>query len=756
MKEAAELLKFVSGKFGVSVVSYEGSKEVLSQDFPAQSGAAVPGGTVELAGATWSCNCVTGDAGDRSDAVDVAVTVGVTAGAAQCAGVKVRLDFADWSTDNYVLLPSAAYKGNRFGSIKMDYPPLLDDPAGFSPDTPTTITDIPRLNIGDGPSMIEQTTGDLATPAVAFHDPGRLRGFILLTEQGTRLGNMAVRVIESDDRGSCTIELASPCVRARRQVMAGTVESGETGVAWAAGDEITIRLRLVAFEAPWLQTIFDTYAAVRKDLVGEQEVRRHAIPFSAAWDLLEEKYNRDNWLEDRGFYAVGVHDFECMKWQLGWVGGGMITLPMLMHGSDETRDRAMQNLEMMLTRTSAPSGFLYGIGDGENFYSDGFYKPHPHNMHLVRKNADILYFIGKHIKFFIDRDAAWQMPPKWRETYTRLADAFVTLWRKYGQFGQFVDVETGEMQVGGTTCASIAPAGLAIAAEVLDNPEYLEVAEDAACLYYERDVANGVTNGCPGEILQAPDSESAFGLLETFVVLHEMTGKVSWLTAAVDTARQCTTWCVSYDYKFPAGCTFDRLGIQTTGAVWANVQNKHGAPGICTFSGDSLLKLFRATGDVSHLELLRDIANGLPQYLAREDRPINDARPGWMDERVNLSDWEGIERVGETFVGSCWPEASLMLTCAEVPGLYVQVDKGIACAIDSITAEIIDGCDSGQLKVRCTNSTEFPAEVKVFAETSKASAAPLGFTASAHWPMISLAAGESLDIVFDQDGAIVS
>lgn len=42
----------------------------------------------------------------------------------------------------------------------------------------------------------------------------------------------------------------------------------------------------------------------------------------------------------------------------------------------------------------------------------------------------------------------------------------------------------------------------------------------------------------------------------------------------------------------------------STGAVWANVQNKQGGPAICTWSGDSLLKYFRATDDRRALNLL--------------------------------------------------------------------------------------------------------------------------------------------------------
>ena len=157
--------------------------------------------------------------------------------------------------------------------------------------------------------------------------------------------------------------------------------------------------------------------------------------------------------------------------------------------------------------------------------------------------------------------------------------------------------------------------------------------------------------------------------------------KDSGSRARRETARQFSTWVVGYDFKFPPRSTFGKAGIRTTGSVYANTQNKHSAPGLCTFSGLGLLKLFRATGDRFHLDLLRDIALGLPQYLPHPLKPLGDAKPGWMCERVNLTDWEGPERIGETLKMTTWAETSLMLTTIEIPGLYVQPDQVARCRV---------------------------------------------------------------------------
>ena len=121
----------------------------------------------------------------------------------------------------------------------------------------------------------------------------------------------------------------------------------------------------------------------------------------------------------------------------------------------------------------------------------------------------------------------------------RLADFFVNAWEKYGQFGQFVNIENGKIAAGGTTSAGIAPAGLVGAYEFWKEEKYLRVAKESAEQYFRQDVSKGYTTGGPGEILQGPDSESAFGILESYVKLYEVTGEEKWLHYSVVTANLC-------------------------------------------------------------------------------------------------------------------------------------------------------------------------------------------------------------------------
>ena len=246
--------------------------------------------------------------------------------------------------------------------------------------------------------------------------------------------------------------------------------------------------------------------------------------------------------------------------------------------------------------------------------------------------------------------------------------------------------------------------------------------------------------------MQCPDSESAFGLLESFTVLCEETGKEEFRTLARNMGIQCLTWCMTYDFRFPKDTTFGKMGMRSNGAVFANVQNKHGAPGICTLSGDSFLKLYRMTGDETFLNEIRDIAHNITQYLSREDRPIDGNHPGWMSERVQTSDW--LEPIGEVCHNPQWPGVSSMMTIAEIPGIYVETDIPRVTVFDNVTAKIIEKGEDF-LTVEITNPTGFPADVTVLAESAARQRKPLGDHVLLGKPSVHVPAGETVSYVID-------
>lgn len=153
-----------------------------------------------------------------------------------------------------------------------------------------------------------------------------------------------------------------------------------------------------------------------------------------------------------------------------------------------------------------------------------------------------------------------------------LADAFISTWKKEGTWGNYVQVETGNVAVFNTTGGAMAVAGLALAARYYNEPVYLEVARAAAKAYYNDFALVGFTSGGCGDILQNADSETAIALTTSLITLYEATGEAAYLKQAKDLANLCATWTVSYCYQLPKETPLAKLGANLTGAVWASTQ----------------------------------------------------------------------------------------------------------------------------------------------------------------------------------------
>ena len=578
---------------------------------------------------------------------------------------------------------------------------------------PVTISDIPRLN-PDGSGIIEVTTGDVAVPCIGVFQKRRRRGFLLYTIQQLCGINLGLAF----ERGS--MKITYPKMRHRQYRMMKLMPGNDRRTGFASDETLVIPYRLFEFDCGSLNVFYQKFFETRNYLL-PKEISRAPISFSEAFGYYEEKFNRDNWREAEGYYTVGTGPSPFDDWQPGWIGGGITELPLLACGSRKSVERSLRTLQF-LTRTQTPAGFFYGVVcNGKKFMDDNFQTAGMEQLHLIRKSADVLYFGLKQLAWL--KRKALPPQPHLDAALKKTADAFVKLWEEYRQFGQFVNHDTGEIIVGGSTSAAIAPAALALAAKHYGNKKYLQVAEASAQLYYQRDLCAGYTTGGPGEALQCPDSESAFALLESFMALYESTTAEKWLGYAKFAAAYCASWVVGYPYLFPEGSEFYKKSINTTGSVFANLQNKHSAPGICTHSGISLLNLYRYTKEVCYLELLRDIAGGINQYLSTPDRPImtwdtpsKAMPPGYMNERVNMSDWEGASNIGGVFYGSCWCETSAMLTIAEIPGVYVDLEGQWCLAIDKVYNDGTRDC-----------------RVTILAETDRARKKPLGLCPRIHF-----------------------
>jgi len=627
---------------------------------------------------------------------------------------RVALDFRTWSRDNYVLLPGACYAGNRFQARRAAYPPLLSEPADIGPHVPTIVPDIPRLSAGPGPSALSIDAGALAMPVLAVHVAAARLGIIWWPRAATGPAPIALAVVESDDRARATLTISA---RAR--------------------DEIPVRLHV--FDCADIPALFERLHALRKDLPG-QTALVHERPFSAAFAAHEARVNA-RWLEKPGTLAVGDRATAYSTWQTGWSGGLATTLPLIAAGNKMSRERALATVGFVLDGGQAASGFFHGISDGKSWYEDGFAAPLPaatatrparpqpapykqaRRWHLVRRTADTLTLLVKQIALVERRPDLRDSGASehWPEAARRAAEALVKLWERNKQLGQFVDIESGELIVGGSTSAGLAPAGLALAAAQLKEPRYLQAARAIGEHYYDRFGRVGLTCGGPGDVLQAPDSQSAAALLDSFVTLYEATRDRVWIDRARAAAHQLGSWVIARDVPAGAGGC-GGSGARATGAVFWSAGSGRGSPGYVLSSGDALLRLYRATGDVTLLELLRDTIHNLGQYLPESD---DRKAAGGDDPSCTRADPGRWFTTGDTVVPAEGVfDAIGLLSYTEVPGLYVRPDTGFVFAFDHITARIKERT-RGRLLLAIANPTRVDATVRILAETAAAASEPL-------------------------------
>ena len=715
---------------------------------PIRGGRSAPAGD-------WMVRAASAVVPGSPDASDFVVTFRLMRGSVPSVAVGIEIPLAHWSTENFVLVPAAVYAGNRFTSVKGKYPPSV--PAEFrGPKARIVVADITRLSIGPGPSFIELLTGNMSTPAMGFVAPASGEGFLLLTDQGSRLGDHALILEESDDRRSAVIRLTAPGIRRLRSTGNARVPSNDRGANWKSGEETTVHFRLHRFPARRPQELFDRLAATRKSIAGP-DLPRQVLPFSAAWEMLETRFNRDNWNESRGVYMDGlpIGGPEDVS-EFGWTGGGQVTQAFLFEGAGLSRSRARRNLDTLLSSVPAASGLFYTLYDGKHWQTDA--PVEGTSALLPRGQGDILFCFLKQFNLLKAQGEA--IAGHWEKAVRGQADALVATWKREGQFGFAIDSMTGKVEAGGTTSGAILPAGLALSSQWFHAPEHLAVAREAAEHYAQNDLAAGYTTGGVGDALEVPDSESAHGLLQSFVTLWEVTLEERWLGYARQMGRQFASWVQSYDYRFPASSAFAMADMRSAGATWANAQNRHGAPTICTASGDSLFRLFRATGDRFYLDLIRDIAHGIPQYFSRADRPYGCGTEGktmpasWIYERVQMSDWEapGTPQGEVPCASADWNACAMMLTWIEIPGLYVQPDSGLVCSIDHVNAKLLRQ-SAGAAIVELHNPTAFHARVRVMSESSSAARTPLPLNALLKRPLVSVPAGSRVAVRAQADGS---
>lgn len=661
----------------------------------------------------------------REGCVELTTVVKLASGSSPATTIDLRIAFSSWDTASYVFAPSMVYDGNRFEIVDVPYSPFWPDATHYGVEKPISITKQAQLHRDGSPAKIEIDTYGVATPALGWHSSGpngEGKGFLLFLPADNELGACGLTIEENGPAHEASFTITTPRHRSKIPNIMGFRE-GDPARDWKAGDRVTLCVRLWFFASTRLQTLFDRYAEGRKDY-GDREILK-ALPFSEAARMVREKVNALNWDEELGYYRHGISRLNTKPydwWQLGWVSGGLTTLPMIAQGDETVKARALRNLDFMFTGSPVENGLWKAHHDGTKFNNEDPRPPRPGYLVSVRRLSDALYFGIKQILMLEARGES--VPESWKTSAKNLADVLVRIFRRYGQVGQHLDIRTAEIGIGGSTAAGVLPAGLLLAAKLFGEESYREAACDLGKQLVRDWVERGLTTGGPCDMLTAPDSESCFALLVSLVDLYEATGDSYWSAAASDLTRQFATWVTSYDFTYPPESHLGKVRVPSNGSIWANIQNKHAAPAICNFSGESLLRLWRDTGDELALDLIQDIAGNITHYVSREGHQIGTMQPGMMCERVNLSDWEGAEGVGGNIFGSTiWVETALMLTVAELPGVYVRKETGRVIIFDHINAEFSH--ERGVPKLHLHNPTQFHATVQVLIEDDVSASKPL-------------------------------
>lgn len=712
---------------------------------------------VELsgAGADWGLSL-------SREAERCALQARVIRGNAQQAAFGLAIDDPEWTTDNFVLIPGAVYNGNRFASKPYKYSPPAVGPTPGT-DEPLHIGDIPRLSLDPGPSHLDQMSIDGAIPGIGVYFPKRKKALVILTGQKNELGPFGIEVIENETRDQARLLLMSPGFRHDHYftIDGYTRPSPDTAADLPEGTSVTLPFRLHWIDCASVQDLFDFLFEHRQDCFDPVPLRNE-IPFSAAWDILHAKHNRTNWLPEYNFYQVSIlqdppNPF--MLFQVGWVGGMMIQLPLIQEGDEQSLERCLKMFDFFF-QAQTEYGLFHPFFNGREFHGEmkqdidehgvGTIEKKAKPWTLVRRIGDAIYFLTRSFRLLEEKELGEKIKPEWKAGLRKNVEAVLDIWSRHHDFGQYIDIHTGDIVIARSTAAAMMPAALVEAARYFGEAAWIQTAAEIGERFRTHDLADGVTCGGPGDCVQAPDSESIAALIESFILLHEETGEKKWLKATADAIAQTASWVLAYDYEFPEGTALQQIGAQSRGSFLANAQNKTAVPGICTLSGQGILRAYRATGNEAWMDLLRDISHTIPQYLARADKKIptrltwgrkglTEQPEGWICERVNVTQWG--EAIGEISAYSCWCEVAMMLTFTELPGVYWDTSGRKVFVFDHIEATVKE---DGQT-LRLHNPTAFPARVKILAEDDARRRTPLPPLAAATWPVADIAPDQTLN-----------
>lgn len=576
----------------------------------------------------------------------------------------------DWRS--YVIAPGAMYQGNRFVVSPQPYCPFILT-EGVTPYGPIVTVDVPRLT-ADKRYRTELAANALAIPVVGIYDPKRGSGFLVGMEIYGAWGVSGVNLTTLPGE-AVGVEICLPVRRSMRYAFCNWVETNERGMSLKAGETIKTRIHLLPVASKTIPA-FVTHVAEYGYATRGTEARRMKLSFAEAAKLIEGKLNQYNWSETNGYYRSTMNPAGAgLPLQSGWVGGGATFSAMAASDDALSRTRGKRMMDFICRTGLSPSGYFNGGYDGTKWRSFSVKRVGCRTYSLIRRPLECTRDVLKTMELLRQRGEA--IDPVWEQAARSNLNAMVSTVARFGHLGYTVDFETGDVLWGDSACGAFGIEPLVRGTAWFNDPKYLETAKQLADYYVTRFVERGFTCGGVGDALMAVDSESNYALLAGLMKLHAATGDAKYLAWARETADLFATWVLCYDAQLPPDSPLGKLGIQARGAVFANIQNQHGAPGICTASGLALLELYQATGETRYLRMLEDIATCIPQMIVRPGQNWiwKNSPPGCLSERLMTAD--AMLPCGQTEAMSTWAEISMLLTISELPATFRDERRGV-------------------------------------------------------------------------------
>ncbi|MCP4552552.1 MAG: hypothetical protein GY834_11040 [Bacteroidetes bacterium] len=642
------------------------------------------------------------------------------------ASYNLGLEFEEWDKENFICAPGASYNGGRFHRIKAIYPPF-HPPELWKKDIPLITSIMPGLDIDKPNSQMDLLLSEITSPMVGIWLKKKNKGIWIKTTQQGIVGNNGFSIREDLNTKKLILDLMTPVVRENiRCHGASAMPSWDIGQNLKKGDKTGLEMTIYTFDC---RSIKDFYGYFRNILIQENPkpmLSENQLPLSESWKLIETLHNKKKWSETYSYYHAGfIPPFiEADSWSAGFTGGLALSYALLNQGNELSQKRALRNLDFFFSEGGqSDAGIFYATSDGENWGGDNYWVTEgigTSDWLHIRRSGDQLYFVIKHFKLLEARNQKSTIQKSWLEKTKKCADALCKIWENNKQFGHYINPNTLEIRVGNSDAGDIIPAALAECAAYFDNKRYLETAEESLTFYYYDFMSKGFTVGCAPDAVCAPDCESAVNLLESLVAVFEITQNKDWLKKAHHYSDYVRTWFYTYDVKLPPESFYGRLGIQTTGACYANSQNRCGVPNICTLSGDVFWKLYRYTKDEHVLHLIQECVHNTQQYVSRKDRPITTIKGKILSEAViheciQTGDWAGPTGEIPYEYPTSWAEVAQLLSICEIPGIYLVSDQARLFVVDHLDVEITSN-DENELTLQITNRTKFDSKTRLYVE----------------------------------------